>query len=160
LQSRTDNSIVRDLLLQITQRTLNCNMNRAVVSAITIATMWLGLNSASADIGPIDPAREICMGADQGSPCVFEGKKGTCEGPHPSRYYCTPSKDTAAPAPAVIDGSAAAPIKPAPTPVTTKPGGCKSGCSGSNGGDVTTLVTIMTAVAALVFISRKRRPIH
>lgn len=104
-----------------------------------LAISLAGARSARADIGPIEPARKICMGSSEGSPCKIDGKVGTCQGPHPSRMYCTPSSKQpatpdrkpapepkkpvpppdAAPAPApTID---AAPPAPTPTPTPEPP---------------------------------------
>jgi MYXO-CTERM domain-containing protein len=90
----------------------------AVVSTLLLTGSLTG-HVARADVGPMDPARAICMGSSAGSPCVFEGKKGTCEGPHPSRMYCTPSATPAKPVkPKPVDP--ATPPTP-PTPPITDP---------------------------------------
>jgi MYXO-CTERM domain-containing protein len=75
-----------------------------------LAICLAGARSARADIGPPDPARKICMGSSEGSPCKIDGKAGTCQGPHPSRMYCTP-----------LAKQPAADRKPAPTPEAKKP---------------------------------------
>jgi MYXO-CTERM domain-containing protein len=61
---------------------------------IAVAAM-VGVGRASADVGPIDPARKICMGLPTGTDCMYEGKKGTCQGPHPSRMYCVTNAGSA-----------------------------------------------------------------
>lgn len=64
---------------------------------VALAAVLGGASAARADIGPIEPARKICMGSAEGSPCKIDGKAGTCQGPHPSRMYCTPGKEPATP---------------------------------------------------------------
>lgn len=79
--------------------------------AVSVSVAFLSISGvagqARADVGPIEPAREICMGQAEGSPCKIDGRAGTCHGPHPSRMYCTPMTEPAKPAPA---------RKPAPSP--------------------------------------------
>ena len=72
----------------------------AVGASMAFVTMSGAAKEASADIGPIEPARRICMGQAAGAPCEIDGRAGTCQGPHPSRMYCTPMREPAKPSPA------------------------------------------------------------
>src|SRR4051812_50115996 len=91
-------------------------------AALWLLGAWLilvavaGVDPARADIGPPDPARKACMGLREGAACTFDGKPGTCQGPHPSRMSCIVS----APDPS---GSAGARAEPA--------GGARSGQGGT-----------------------------
>lgn len=89
-----------------------------------VSTLLLTGHVARADIGPMDPARAICMGSSAGAPCTFEGKAGTCQGPHASRMYCTPIDASAKPVkPTPVDPAKPDPAKPVvpPTPTPTDP---------------------------------------
>jgi uncharacterized protein (TIGR03382 family) len=90
-------------------------------AALVIITL---ARAAIADIGPIEPARQICMGSAAGAPCEIDGKKGTCQGPHPSRMYCTVAAEPApAPSPDKQPVTDSPPVSPPPTKATQK-GSC------------------------------------
>ncbi|MBP9088873.1 MAG: hypothetical protein KBG15_22305 [Kofleriaceae bacterium] len=150
----------------------------ALTLGALVSTLMLTRHVASADIGPMDPARAICMGSAPGTPCTFEGKKGTCQGPHVSRMYCTPgavladpvkpSPDPATPptptptpdpatppTPANVE-----PAKPPTTPVlptTPSKPPRKSGCAVSSAESLPAPLTFVAVVLGLGWSTRRRR---
>src|ERR1043165_6762022 len=68
---------------------------RSFLGALVVLATAAGAERVTADVGPIDPARKICMGSPAGTECTYEGKKGACQGPHPSRMYCVTSAGSA-----------------------------------------------------------------
>ena len=148
---------------------------------------WLALGNAAAaraDVGPIDPARQVCMGSSAGAPCTYQGKEGTCQGPHPSRMYCTPGPSkkpeppvTPKPKPAeVVDAPVAPKPKPAevvdapiapppaavkPAPVTpapiAPPAKKKSGCSVSSSEQLPNALFVLGAIGFVGLRSTRGR---
>jgi uncharacterized protein (TIGR03382 family) len=129
---------------------------------------------AHADIGPIEPARQICMGQAEGAACTIDGQPGVCHGPHPSRMYCTPMKTPPTPdsgsgsAAAAGSGSATAtepaPVKPAVTsgsgattvvPATVSKPPRKTGCAA--GGDFSDGNVGLTAMLLGLLVTLRRR---
>jgi len=90
---------------------------RPALGALLTFSLWV-VPHVAADIGPMDPARSICMGKSAGSPCKIGGKGGACEGPHASRMSCVPGADAKLPEGTVVpnEGKPKPGPKPAPAP--------------------------------------------
>lgn len=122
----------------------------ALVALATAA----GAERASADVGPIDPARKICMGSPAGAECTYEGKKGTCQGPHPSRMYCVTSAGSASNAGSAETSAGSAgsaqggETKPQEAPTPAKQRGCAVADPGS---------AAMLGLALAALVARRRR---
>lgn len=99
-------------------------------AVVTVASV------AHADVGPISPARRICMGQPEGAPCTIDGKAGACQGPHPSRMYCTPGAKADVPTPAA-EGSGSATGSNGGSATGSNGGSATGSASGSNGGSAT-----------------------
>lgn len=143
-------------------------------SAVAIFT-WLALGNAGpahADVGPIDPARKICMGSPAGTPCSYQGQQGTCQGPHASRMYCTPgpspspAPDKPKPADPLVDAKPE-PVKPVvdaavpPAPVVpapvVPPAKKKSGCSVSSSQQLPNALLVVSAIVGVGLGAKRRR---
>ena len=153
---------------------------RGIVSFFgLVGALLLHATPAHADIGPIDPARRICMGSPEGAACTIDGKSGACQGPHPSRMYCVPGapvKPLKKHAPDPLDEPAPEPTPtpeptpeptptPTPTPVASDTGSGsatvpatergKRGCGCSSEGGVASGGLLAIGIAVLL-IRRKR----
>jgi outer membrane biosynthesis protein TonB len=99
-------------------------MNRSAprfASGLAALVVVISSQVVLADIGPVEPARQICMGMAKDAPCQIDGKSGTCQGAHPSMMYCT-VLDATAPSPTTTKPAkptATEPTKPAPTESVT-----------------------------------------
>jgi MYXO-CTERM domain-containing protein len=127
---------------------------RWFLGALVVIATAAGAERASADVGPIDPARKICMGSPAGTECTYEGKKGTCQGPHPSRMYCVTNAGSASNAGSAETsaGSAASAqggeTKPQEAPTPAKQRGCMVADPGS---------TTLIGLAVVALAARRRR---
>lgn len=153
-------------------------MSRWLLPFVLATTIVGSLGGAArADIGPMEPARSICMGKSDGAACTIDGKAGTCQGPHPSRMYCTvggPAQPTPEPAkpdpvepakpepkPDPVEPAKPAPTEPTAAPTEPKlplnpqpaPTSPKTGCTAGTGGDG---LGALVLVGAALGIGRRR----
>ena len=121
-----------------------------LLGAWVVIVAMIGAGRASADIGPIDPARKICMGLAAGTECTYQGKAGTCQGPHPSRMYCVTSAGSASgSASNEGSGQGGEVAKPQAAPTPAKQRGCAVADPGS---------AAAIGLAVLALVARRRRP--
>ncbi len=129
----------------------------AVSSGLAFVMSMFAVPASRADVGPIEPARQICMGKSAGEPCEIDGKSGTCQGPHVSRMYCTPgpapspAADPAKPQPAPAAQDPAQPTPPPANPET--PPRHKGSCAAAEPGSA----LLSLAVVSLFAVGRRRR---
>ncbi len=140
-------------------------------SAVAILT-WLAFGGAApvhADVGPIDPARKVCMGSPAGTPCSYQGNSGTCQGLHVSRMYCvpitttTPEPEPTAPIDAPVKAAEPAPTPVTPTPAPVKPAPVappakkKSGCAASSSQQLPSALLVIGAIGIVGVTGKRRR---